>query len=279
VRTIAHISDIHFGALEPGAPEALRHDLQADPPDFLIVSGDFTQRATPQQYRDSVEFVKSIGVPWLGVPGNHDIPLYNVLERFGSPLRKYRKYVTRDLRPVHEDADVLILGLNSARPISRSTGGFWKDGRLNTNQLEYAEARLAAATGGPGQVKIVVTHHPFLPPPGARPHGIIRRAKRALKVFDRAGVDVLLAGHLHMNYSGDLRVHHERLGRGILAVQAGTATSSRRRGEPNAYNRLSLDPAAGRLRIEVRAREEAGTFAPLTSQTFTRDADGNWSPA
>ena len=279
MRTLAHISDIHFGAIEPGVPEALSADLLADPPDFLVVSGDFTQRARKRQYREAVAFVENLGLPWLGVPGNHDIPLFNVVERFMRPLRNYKRFVSPNLRPVHDDADVLILGLNSARPISRTRKGFWKDGRLSRKQLEYVQTRCAAA--GPKQIKIVVTHHPFLPPPGARPHGIIRRSRRALEAFDRAGVDVLLAGHLHMNYSGDLRTHHERLGRGILSVQAGTATSSRRRGEPNAYNRLTADAAAGRVTVEVRAHDPAGTagFARHAYEAFQRDRQGNWSVA
>ena len=128
---------------------------------------------------------------------------------------------------------------------------------------------------------IVVTHHPFIPPLHERPHGIIRGATRALRTLEAVGVEVLLAGHLHMGYSGDVRTHQEVTKRSILSIQAGTACSNRRRDEPNAYNRLTIEGAAidgierDRLVVQVRKRDQ-GEFEDGARVVFEKFAEG-WS--
>ena len=135
VRRIAHISDIHFGAEDPPVVDALRRDLLEQPYDLLVVSGDFTQRARPEQYRAAMRFVSSLPGPQLYVPGNHDIPLYDVFRRFTRPTGRYRRHVDADLTPIFEDEQLLVIGLNTARPWSWTLDGFWKDGRIGAKQL------------------------------------------------------------------------------------------------------------------------------------------------
>lgn len=262
MRRIAHISDIHFGADDPPVVEALVADLLEQPYDLLVVSGDFTQRARLEQFEAAMRFVKRLPQPHLYVPGNHDVPMYDVLSRFFAPTGRYRRHVTTDLRPVFRDEEMLVIGLNTARPFSPTMDGFWKDGRISAEQL--LDVHLTAAESPNELFKIVVTHHPFIPPMHDRPHGIVRGAARALRTLESVGVEVLLAGHLHMNYSGDVRTHHEASKRSILSIQAGTACSHRRRAEPNAYNRLTIESAAfdavelDRVTVQVRKCEAAG---------------------
>ena len=278
VRRIAHISDIHFGAEDPQVVQALAADLLGWRYDLLVVSGDFTQRARPKQFRAAMDFLKSFPQPHLYVPGNHDVPLHDVLSRFLNPVGRYRSIVTADLRPVFRDEQMLVVGLNSSRAFSWTWGGFWKDGRLNEEQL--ASVRALAASTPDDLFKVVVTHHPFIPPLHDRPHGIIRGAGRALAVLEPVGVEVLLAGHLHMNYSGDVRTHHEASKRSILSIQAGTACSHRRRDEPNAYNRLTVEGAAfdgierDRLTVQVR-KCETGVFENGAHVVYEK-FEGGW---
>ena len=162
MRRIAQISDIHFGAQDPEVVEALAADLKLQKYDLLIVSGDFTQRARGHQFKAAMAFLRRLPGPHLYVPGNHDIPLYDVTRRFLFPTAKYRKHVTPDLQPVFRDEQMLVMGLNTARPWTWTWDGFWKDGRIDPEQLLHIHRVCLQA---PDELfKIVVTHHPFIPP-------------------------------------------------------------------------------------------------------------------
>src|SRR4051812_20507559 len=235
------------------------------------MSGDFTQRARAAQYHDAARYMTRLPSPQIVVPGNHDIPLFDVIRRFFFPLARYRKYITKDLRPHFQDDELLVVGMNSARSWTWSWDGFWKDGRVREEQL--LDLKLRACDAPPEMFKIVVTHHPFIPPPGERLHGIVHGSKRALAEMEACGIDLCLAGHLHMGYSGDVRTHHEAVRRSILSIQAGTATSTRRRSEPNAYNLITLSP--NHVTITVRAWD-GKQFAQSTVTEFKR-IEGMWT--
>jgi 3',5'-cyclic AMP phosphodiesterase CpdA len=270
MRTIAHISDIHFGKDDPVVAEALVPELHAHKPDLLIMSGDFTQRARAGQYKRAVEWMKRLPGPQLVVPGNHDIPLYNVAARFFWPLYNYRTYVTKDLRPIYEDPELLVIGINTARSWTWTFDGFWKDGRISEEQL--LDVKLKACDRPAEQFKVIVTHHPFIPPPKERPHGIVHNAAGALATFEQCHIDMCLAGHLHMGYSDDVRTHHEAVKRSILSVQAGTAISTRRRDEPNAYNLITIN--GDHVTIQVHAWN--GTRFEKALRTHFSRIDGVW---
>jgi 3',5'-cyclic AMP phosphodiesterase CpdA len=270
MRTIAHISDIHFGRVDPVVMEGVVSELNALQPTLVVMSGDFTQRARASQYIEAMEFMRRLPRPQLVVPGNHDIPLFDLFTRFFRPLRNYHKYVTKDVRPVYQDEELLVIGINTARAFTLTFDGFWKDGRISEEQL--LDVQLRSCNLPASVFKVVVTHHPFIPPPGERVHGIVHGARRALDQMEQCDVDMCLAGHLHMGYSGDVRTHHEAVKRSILSVQAGTATSTRRRGEPNAFNIITINP--DHVTIQVRAWD-GGKFIDAARTHFSR-LDGVW---
>ena len=264
MRTIAHVSDLHFGREDPRVVEAVLEDLAAARPDLVVVSGDLTQRARRRQFQAARAFLDRFPAPVLVVPGNHDIPLFDLARRFFRPLGRYRSLVTADLAPLFHDDEVAVLGVNTAR------SNVWKSGRLSHDQIDGIRARLSPLP--PRVFKVLVTHHPFVPPPGTRAHRVVGRGLQALQVAEACGVDLLLAGHLHVGWSGDVRAHHLTIRRSILVVQAGTATSLRVRSEPNTYNVITVDgPALG---LAVRGWDGA-RFAPLSAVRYVK-RDEEW---
>lgn len=267
MRTIAHISDLHFGRVDPAIADALKSDLLDDPPSLLVISGDLTQRARPWQFEAAAEYLRQLPQPQLVVPGNHDIPAYNPFRRFINPLKHYRRCITQDLRPVFQDDRLLVMGINTARSFTRM-GGIITDEKLLDVQLRVREA--------PAELfKVVVTHHPLMPAPGEVRTDLVKRHAEALRVFEQCGVDLLLSGHFHLAYSGDVRTHHTAVKRSILSVHAGTATSTRlRQAEPQGYNWITIQ----KDHVEIQARAWNGRqFVAAHTTRYTR-VDGEWWP-
>jgi 3',5'-cyclic AMP phosphodiesterase CpdA len=267
MRTIAHISDLHFGREVPAVVEALLEDLQAVMPSVVAVSGDLTQRAREEEFAAAGAFLRRLPAPSVVVPGNHDVPLYDLVERFVSPLDAYRRHITPDLAPLHADAEIAILGLSTARSFT------FKGGRVSHDQMDLIRTRLGALPAT--TFKVLVTHHTFVPPPGDPDGELVGRARLALRTVEECGVSLLLAGHLHMAWSTDVRHHHAQVRRSILVAQAGTAVSSRYRGEPNAWNRITVEP--DEVAIEVR-HYDGKAFVAGRTERYRKTAD-RWEPA
>ncbi|MGZ8920879.1 MAG: metallophosphoesterase family protein [Limisphaerales bacterium] len=266
MRCIAQISDLHFGTEDPAIAAGLKEDLRSQNPSLIAVSGDLTQRGRSAQFRAAKKFLDELPQPQVVVPGNHDVPLYDVFRRFLSPLGRYRRIISNEVNPCYEDSEIILLGINTARSLT------WKSGRISMGQIEQIRRTMA---GGQGEkFKILMTHHPFIPPPGDPVNAIdlIGRAAIALPVLDECGVDLLLAGHLHHGYSGDVRTYYPATSRSIIVVQAGTAISRRIRTEPNGYNLLRLD----RTTIEVEVRRWNGTAFVKEKRAVYRLKDKAW---
>lgn len=274
---ILHLSDLHFGCEDPPVVAALADAVNADPPDLVAISGDLTMRGRRSEFAAARAFIDALRAPVLAVPGNHDITYYRLLERFLDPYARWRRLVAPEVEPVFRDGVVGVVGLNTARRAGPYLD--WSRGRVGEGRLARCEAKLAALP--PELTRIVVAHHPFLPPraaPGAR---VVGGAKAALAAFARQGVRLVLSGHLHVGDvteaegQGDVPAPVRIAGgeapaagaprRGLTVVLSSTSTSRRLRGEPNAFNEIRTWPDEGRLagRIEVLPRAWDGSrWAP-----------------
>ena len=231
MRKIVHLSDLHFGRVNRSLIEPLIRIVREVEPDLVAVSGDLTQRARSHQFQQARSFLEALPKPQIVVPGNHDIPLHNVFARFIEPLTKYKRYITDDLQPAYEDEEMVTIGVNTARSL------VFKGGRINQNQVARLREKFCSLRSG--VVKAVVTHHPFDLPEGYDERELVGRAKMAMTGLAECGADLFLAGHLHISHTGHTKRYNIR-GHSALVVQAGTATSTRERGEANSFNVLRI---------------------------------------
>ena len=268
MRTIAHISDLHFGRHDPRIAQDLLHSIAESRCDLVAISGDFTQRARQIEFEAARRFVDRIPQPKLLVPGNHDVPLFNLLGRMLAPWTKYDRYIAPAGLPdcQYDDAEIAVLGLNTARRLTR------KNGRVSHTQL----ARIGAAFGRMPRAlfKVLVTHHPLGIPLAVSPeHATLElagRSERALMAVASAGVHLLLSGHHHRALGGDSPT---QVGGGgsVLVLHAGTAISTRtREAEGNSYNLLRI--AAPRVEASVMAWTPNG-FRPLREVSYVLNND------
>ena len=265
MRTVVHLSDLHFGRVDRGIIAPLTARISSLRPDLIAVSGDLTQRARRWQFRHAAEFLDSLPFPKLIVPGNHDVPFFNLPARVLNPFGGYRRWINEDLEPAFMDDEVAMIGLNSARALI--TGG---RGRLNDEQIERAVTRLR--TLPPAPIKVIVTHHPFDLPEGVRPEQLVGRASIAMQRFAAAGADLFLAGHLHISHVGHTADRYNIAGHSALVVQAGTL-SMRGRGELNSFNVLRI--ARPELTIERYTWETGGhSFDQSYAGTFRHSPSG-----
>jgi 3',5'-cyclic AMP phosphodiesterase CpdA len=268
MRTLVHLSDLHFGKVDPALLVPLRERIERIAPHLVVVSGDLTQRAKPWQFREAKAFLDTLPRPQLVVPGNHDVPLYNVFQRMLAPLARYRRIVSGDLEPSYIDDEIAVVGVNTARSLT------WKGGSIDARQVDAVMKKICAVHER--VAKIVVTHHPFDVPEGHSESNLVKHASRAMESLAKCGADILLAGHLHRTHTSHSARRYRIPGHSALLVQAGTATSVRGRGEANSFNALHLTP--GDVRIERWQWDAAAKAFELGgSERFRHAADG-WHP-
>jgi len=269
---IVQLSDLHFGAHDDAIVRAVADEVDAARPDLVVISGDFTQRAKTEQFQEACRFLERLrdgGHEVLAVPGNHDVPLYDVLRRFLSPLARYKRFIDDTLCPWHQLEGVSVLGLNTARSLTI------KDGRINRDQIDFVRKHFAEVPSD--HLKLLVTHHPLFALPVDN-QGIVGKAigrqELALDAVNDLGIDVLLAGHNHRASTFFARDLVTRAG-GALVIQAGTATSVRTREEVQSFNVLEVSPHEVTLGLKRWTGEGFETAEP----TRFVERDGSWSQA
>ena len=264
---LLHLSDLHFGAHDERLVEAVEESVDELKPDLVVISGDFTQRAKTEQFEEACQFLERLehsGHVVLGVPGNHDVPLFDVLRRFLAPLARYRRFIDDNLCPFVELPGIAVLGINTARSLT------FKDGRINQDQVAFIRDTFSRTS--PDSFRVLVTHHSlFALEVAGEKERAIGRQDLALDAIQEAGVDMLLAGHNHHASTHSASDLVTRAG-GALVVQAGTATSTRVREQEQSFN--TIDVADASVTVTVNAWKNGG-FASLDAQRYAWE-EGHW---
>ena len=240
---LIHLSDLHFGTEESGIVNALESTIKQITADMVIVSGDFTQVASAEEFLKAQDFMKRLGMPVFCVPGNHDVPPLNLWERFLSPYKKYKRYIHPDLCPVFDNDTVVIAGLNSARRMVPHWN--WANGAISGTQLAHLKKVYESHDPNRTKLRICVFHHPVQKALNAPLNTVVFGAKKALSTLNELEVGLVLTGHVHhasVTTLGD--INHK-----TVYLSASTALSSRLREQENGFNVIEIQDQSLDIRI------------------------------
>ena len=258
---LLQISDTHFGTEQAQVVEALVALASQQQPDLVVLSGDITQRARPDQFRAAKAFVDRLGVPILAIPGNHDIALFDLWARLTRPYAHYATAFGTELEPVHESQDLLVVGVNTTRAWRH------KNGEVSTAQIDRVAKLLSMAS--PAMLRVVVVHQPLAVTEARDQSNLLRGHGEAVRAWSAAGADLLMGGHIHLPYTLALQGWTRRL----WVVQAGTAVSSRTRpGVPNSVNILRWSEVSAEQGQLLKGQHRLGPTCRIERWDFARDA-------
>lgn len=229
---IVHLSDLHLPTRDAAQASALQKAINALQPALAVVTGDVTRAARKSEFAAASTFFAGIAAPLLAVPGNHDVPVFNAWQRIAYPYARFRMALAQPPVPAVQLPGVQIVGFNTAYGLRLSAD--WSLGWAKHRRIEHAIEKLVKAGGT--TVRIVACHHPLLPDARDPYRSRTLHGPDAFAAFARAGMTMLLHGHLHRD--GVRNVECE--GRMVQIAGAGTALSDRERDHGAGFNMIDV---------------------------------------
>jgi 3',5'-cyclic AMP phosphodiesterase CpdA len=261
---VLHVSDLHIGRRDAGSPHAALQQLASRlDPNLLLATGDLAHRGRRDELERAADILRSLGLPLLAVPGNHDIP-YTVPARLTHPFAEWER-VFGTTEPAYESDDLVVVGLNSVRPW-RQQGGALRDAALARASARLRDAPRTA-------LRLVALHHHLAAPPwrAARKRPLKRR-NAVLRSFAEAGTELVVGGHVHQATITEVRefqaVEDGRAGSLVLATAPGIGRPRpHREGEAQGANVYESD--ANALTV-ITFAWDGRSFAEVGRRSFPR---------
>lgn len=268
---IAHLSDPHFGTILPGVREGLLATLAELKPDLVLLTGDITQRARRRQFAEAKEFTHQLQpAKVIAVPGNHDIPLFNIFARVFNPYGGFKNLFKDQLEKDFVHGDVVVTGLNSTNRWRHVQGDF---------EIPRLDRRLRESVPK-AKIHIAAFHHPMDCSKPSDEKNLLRGRQASINLFDRHCVDLIVGGHIHDPYVSLSQVRYPETKRNMIITVAGTCMSWRTRpGAPNSFNLIDADTnSVPKLTITRFDQRQGLRFTPERTHKFVRADDAAWSP-
>lgn len=245
--TLFHISDIHFGLENNRALDWVRAEVATRKPDAVAITGDITMRARTREFAAATAWIRSLEAPVTLEVGNHDLPYFNLLERFFHPYRRFYGVEHTVERELKLPGLAIVPLRTTARAQPRLN---WSKGWITGAALDRCLKAIDALP--PGTKAIVTAHHP-LREVGTKGTALTRNGARALRELATRPVAAVLSGHVHDAFD----ITEETVNGSVRMIGAGTL-SQRIRSTPPSFNEITWDGA--RLTVEVRNLAEISTF-------------------
>ncbi len=252
--TIVHISDTHFGTEVPPVVEALRQTINNLKPGIVILTGDITQRARPSQFKAAADFLDGLSAKTkLVIPGNHDIPLFNIWSRFMHPYRNYKKFFGAR-EAIWNNGDLGIICYDATSAFRHTRGKLLKHSLLKwINQLKK---HLNSES-----VIIACAHQPLETAWPQDQHETLINRKEIAHIWSEHKIDLVLSGHVHVPMLATTQKTFPALPTPFILAGAGTAISYRiRPGAPNSFNVITI------------TREEKTPLIAITHYFFEKES-------
>jgi 3',5'-cyclic AMP phosphodiesterase CpdA len=262
---IVHLSDLHFGTrMSQEKLRSLKSDVIFEAPELLVVTGDITDRGHVSQFRLAKDFLASLQIPFMSVPGNREISAFAVWEWMFPRLAmgRYRRFFGQEDRIMYrsEENRTVFFGLNSVHAFPSWPGTIRRESR---HWLKAQAARFA------DYAKVVFLHHPALP--------VIRSssfwahtlsdAGELLNICTQTGINLILQGHKHR--SSVMEVRFPQRNAQVVVSSCGAPLMSR---WDAAYHIIHVD----RESIVVRPREfQDGKFTETGVYTIPLQGNHN----
>lgn len=264
--TLFHISDLHFGLEDNRALDWVTRAIAAEHPAAVAVTGDLTMRARHREFAAACRWISSLAAPVTVEPGNHDMPYFNLVERFVAPYRRFRAIEAL----LERELDLGGVHIIPLQTVTRAQWRFpWVDGWVRDPALAQT---LAAIDALPQEARVIVTAHHPLPEHGSDGRRLTISGTRAMEELARRGVLCVLSGHVHDPF--DLT---EQTRAGPLRMIGAGTLSHRVRSTPPSFNELTVTGREVKVRVrnleQVPTREMLVDAVPETALPPRREGE------